>query len=378
MIHSVARRILDSPLLLWSLALVFIGATPFMGSAETVPELEAGLKNCQANWDRLNERIKQVCPYEGTTEVLCAQYHTYLEGDKRQWYYIKGLPDNQEIAIKRKECEKAEYDTRMCDSIFRKPDERHYCWGFPENEQKCRQELQAMLRGQILDSKAKQAELARLDAAIDKDMRDYDACLRQLELRNECLHLQGQLKSVVVACDEIKRKLQEAQASAQQAPLPTGTVRVYPTGTVPNEVGRQATFQAHVESDSQATGGTRYAYYWYVNGQYRSRGYDLTTFTFPVQEKGLNRVVVQVMKTSDNGKTWRKVGDATDKLYVEWGAPQSTSPAPPPQSTPAPPAGSSSKYDKYLKPMSCERACETGCSASRDPQCMNQCLIKCK
>jgi len=245
-----------------------------------------------------------------------------------------------------------------------------------------------MLKGDMIDTQQKQAELTRLNAAIAKDQQDYELCLRQLQWADECLRLKGQIASVVAACDDIKTRLQAARAAQAtqttqttqtgQTNASTGTVRVYPTGPVPNEVGRQATFQARVESDSQATTATRYAYYWYVNDQYRSRGYDLTTFTFPVQEKGLNRVAVQVMKTSDNGRTWQKVGDAGDKLYVEWGAPQRTSPASPSQSTPAPPAGSSSDYERYLKPMSCERACQTGCSASRDPQCLKQCLDKCK
>jgi hypothetical protein len=370
--HSAARRHLTSPFLLWTLALVVIGVIPCIGLAETVQELETGLKNCQANWDRLNERIKQVCPYEAVTQEVCLEYFDALEADKRYRSLIE-YPEG--IVTKRQECDKARAEYYLCDMTPRP--RRWSCADYLEWEIKCREELQAMLKGYI-DTQGSQAELTRVNAAIVKDQQDYEMCLRQLQWADECLRLKGQIASVVVACDEIKRKLQAAQASAQQAQLPTGTVKVYPTGSVPNEVGRQATFRARVESDSQATTATRYVYYWYVNDQYRSRGYDLTTFTFPVQEKGLNRVAVQVMKTSDNGRTWQKVGDAGDKLYVEWGAPQRTSPAPPSQSTPAPPAGSSSQYDKYLKPMSCERACQTGCSASRDPQCSKQCLDKCK
>jgi len=53
-------------------------------------------------------------------------------------------------------------------------------------------------------------------------------------------------------------------------------------------------------------------------------------------------------------------------------------PSTPSPSSSAPMTGSSgtgSKYDKYVRPMSCERACQTACSAQpNDPGCYNRCL----
>ena len=397
MAHVLPGRTQINVLLFCSLPLLFITATPFAAAAETVQELETGLRNCQANWDRLNERIKQVCPYEAVTQEVCLQYFDNLEADKRYRSLIESRPDPQGIAAKRKECDKARENYLGCSITW--DSHRTDCSQYRKWEERCRQELQAMLKGDMIDTQQKQAELTRLNAAIAKDQQDYELCLRQLQWADECLRLKGQLTSVVAACDDIKTRLQAARAAAagqtvqttQPNASPTGTVRIFPTGPVPNEVGGQMTYQARVESDSQATKGTRYAYYWYVNGQNNNRGYDLTAFSFAAPQKGVNSVGVLVMRTSDSGRTWQKVGEAIDRIYVEWdardaagatgrpgSAPAAGTPAPQPQSTPAPPAGSSSQYDKYLKPMSCERACQTGCSASRDPQCLNQCLLKCK
>ena len=74
-------------------------------SAETVQELETGLKNCQANWDRLNDRIKQVCPYEAVTQETCLWYSENLEADKRYRSFVESRPTPQSIADKRKECD---------------------------------------------------------------------------------------------------------------------------------------------------------------------------------------------------------------------------------------------------------------------------------
>lgn len=396
MAHAAVRYVRNHSSLFCSLILLSFLAAPFFASAETVQELETGLKNCQANWDRLNERIKQVCPYEKVTQEVCLAYFEYLEADKRHRDLIESSPDPQSIAAKRKECETASLNVSAC---YYEASRGSFpgidCSPAVKREEQCNQELDAMLKGDITDTQKKQAQLARVNAAIIKDQQDYEMCLKQLQWANECRLLQGQLKSVVTACDDIRARLQAARtaqaAQAAQSAGPTGTVRIFPAGPVPNEVGGQMTYQARVESDSQATRETRYAYYWYVNGQNRNRGYDLTTFSFAAPQKGVNSVGVLVMKTSDNGKTWHKVGEALDKIYVEWdargattatgrpgSAPAAGTPAPQPQSPPASSSGSSSDYDKYLKPMSCERACQTGCSASRDPQCLNQCLLKCK
>ena len=78
-----------------------------------------------------------------------------------------------------------------------------------------------------------------------------------------------------------------------------------------------------------------------------------------------------IVRVYPAGPVANEVGEAYDRLYQEWDAPRDAAsapgrpgsapaagtPAPQPQSIPAPPAGSSSQYDKYLKPMSCERAC---------------------
>jgi len=155
--HSTARRHLTSPFLLWTLALAVIGAIPCTGLAETVQELESGLKNCQANWDRLNERIKQVCPYEAVTQEVCLQYFDGLEADKRYRSLIESRPDPQGIAAKRKECDDARSNFYGCSITW--GSHRTDCSYYKKWEERCRQELDAMLKSsetQILDSKTKQ------------------------------------------------------------------------------------------------------------------------------------------------------------------------------------------------------------------------------
>jgi hypothetical protein len=187
-----------------------------------------------------------------------------------------------------------------------------YRWYLDE----CNKELEVLQTPRYTYPDPKSKEFKQIDERITQYEKEYNACLKSKEKRDECFRLQGQLKPVTAACDEIKRNLQSAQASMQQQQSASGTVRIFVSGKLPNQVGKQATYQGRVESDARS-GNPWYAYYWYLNGQVKAKGYNQTTFTFAIPQKGVNKVMLRVVKTNDNGKTWQNVGEASDSFYTE-------------------------------------------------------------
>jgi hypothetical protein len=299
------------------------------------------------------------------------------------------------------------------------------CEGSKERLRRCDAELSELVKPHLVRRDPVPREVVELNTLIAEDQQNYNACLQQADKRDECLQLQGQLKSVTAACDEIKGRLQAAPGGRpapetyggtlhtfivrcnatevkagdivfctangiyssnlnteldltrdpdtqwQNGPrvsttnlLPGQTFRVtatrsgftegvtitvvagqqeqnipqsaggvkmyrsggstqeagkqstYQSGGSTQEVGKQATYQARVD-DPRATHQTLYAYYWFLNGQNKTRGYNQTTFSFAIPQKGTNTVMVRVMKTSDRGKTWQKVGEATDSFVAQ-------------------------------------------------------------
>jgi hypothetical protein len=126
----------------------------------------------------MNERIRQVCPYEKVTEEVCIQALSILEGDKNYRNLIAARPDPEEITAKRKECDRHQYNYMGCSGVW--PAEREkYCGHYQVMEKDCRQQLEVMLKGDIMSTNEKKAELARLNAAILYNERYYAMCLEQ-------------------------------------------------------------------------------------------------------------------------------------------------------------------------------------------------------
>ncbi len=288
--------------------------------AATVKELETGLRDCQASWDRLNQRILKECPYAPTRNETCDQIKDYMDKKKKERATRLNTPMPSFVTPERLMEGIKKQISQLSERLL-------YCENYGLS---CRSEREEMdnLKDQLEDLQAgrnpitdpKSRAIKQLDELIAKKEREYAACLESSKKRDECFRLEGQLKSVVRSCDEIKQNLAGAKASQQQASqqqkLPLETVKIFVSGKLPNQVGKQATYQGRVESDAWS-GNALYGYYWYLNGQVRTKGYNQTTFTFTIPQKGLNKVMLRVVKTKDNGKTWQNVGEASDSFYTE-------------------------------------------------------------
>ena len=288
--------------------------------AATIQELETALKSCQANWDRLNQRIRQVCPHGSTKNDVCDQIKDLIETDKKYRAERLGTPvssttaPKSEIESKETLCRyfESHISSRSCESPYSMAD----CAAFRYYLDTCKKELAALQAPRYTYPDPKSREFKQLDERIAQREQEYDACLKSAEKRDECFRLQGQLTSVDTACREIKQNLANAKTNQQPQQGPSGTVRIFVSGRLPNQVGKQATYQGRIESDARS-GSPWYAYYWYLNGQLRTKGYNQTTFTFAIPQKGVNKVSLQVVKTNDNGTTWQNVGEASDSFYTE-------------------------------------------------------------
>jgi hypothetical protein len=186
-----------------------------------------------------------------------------------------------------------------------------------------------------------------------------------------------QLGDLERKCETLRQAAQIGGGSGQQAaptPKPSATSQPVPaavdrkekiTITGPTSIGPQEEPTFSIASDSLQPGIT-YSFRWHLdmkrvgNDDY-ARSIKLSRQL--LQQEGAYSVSVYAMKHVNSA--WQAIGWVEREFTVTRASSSSSD-------------SSSSKYDKYLKPMTCQRSCEVGCSASRDPQCLSQCLLKCK
>jgi hypothetical protein len=335
-----------------SLLLFAAGFPPV--AAQTVKELEKGLENCQADLVHLDQRMQDPCRYILARDEVCEDIRGWIDNLKRirasnptpyrdpaqqakPEKEKKPTEKEKKVTEKEKECSsKAANVWGLCEFELRESIEHKIpglyspeaCAKARREDEQCKGELSQLITERNMerlmyppgvdssnvDSSNKQA--AEQDARIAEQEKEYTACLQAIQKRDECRRLQGQYTSVATSCDSIKRRLQAAQHQQQQQP--TGKVRVFMVGNEPKEVGNQVTYQAEVGSDAGATRQTRYGYYWYLNGSPTIHGYS-PSYTFQAPQRGVNTIMVRIVRTGDGGRTWQGVGEATDKFNVQWG-----------------------------------------------------------
>jgi hypothetical protein len=412
--HPASDSIKHVSFLLSALMLLFMTTAPSTAPAQSFQELESALKSCQADWDRLNNRIRQNCPYVGATDDACDMWRDAAAMKKEVRTRLLNTPMTtrpSESAIQQKTswCYNLRSNYYGCSLAVGGRDAEASCGHYLQEALQCEREVDVLRGPGPYPRDPGSKEIVELDAQIEAYERQYSACLQAAPKREECLRLQGQLKSVAASCDEIKGRLQAASGGRpqqetyggtlhtfivrckatevkpgdtvsctangiyssnlnkeldltndpatqwqngprvsttnlrpgqtfrviatrggisdgvtirvtgdqpdQNTPQSTGEVRMSRSGGSTQETGKQATYQARVE-DPQATNQTLYAYYWYLNGQNKTSGYNQTSFSFAIQ-RGKNTVMVRVLKTSDRGRTWQKVGNATDSFEAQ-------------------------------------------------------------
>jgi hypothetical protein len=300
-------------------------------AAQTIPELEEGLRSCQGNLDSLKYQMEIPCFYIKARDEVCRDTYdwlTFLYKSRRENPTSPQNPTLVAIAEKEKTFAEKERECSQtygnivyyCNPDYKPLYDPPNCEKANQEYSKCSSEL-STLRSSLLSSEItlsydpvlKQAW--ELNQRIAEQEREYKACQEQLNQRDECRRLQGQYTSVATACDDIKLKLQgirQGRLGTEGPSTSSATVKLGTEGRVEDKVNALVTMRATLESSGQAPPGTLYGYYWYVNQVFRTSGVNMTTYSFKVPNAGLKQVKIKVriIRTNDGGKTWQAVGEA--------------------------------------------------------------------
>lgn len=277
------------------------------GRAATIAELQADHKDCLKSRTNLEEQMKAKYKLLEELEAICRERLKRMQNSAHE--HSQEFR-NADAALKEKESECARLG-REYDSIrLKKGADITIAWN---RWAKCESERRALVKSLVSISMGQEIPM-QLDSG-----RDLRVCVDERdEARSAYISLWPVWQSTDTECAVLEAKIKTARQQ-QQPPQFKGKRRIFMVGNEPKEVGNQVCYQAEVVADPGATPQTRYGYYWYLNGTPTIHGYS-SAYTFQAPRRGVNTIMVRVVKTGDGGRTWEAVAEGSDKFYVQGGS----------------------------------------------------------
>lgn len=242
MTESIESKYRNSSPLRCSLATLLVGLMPLSAPAQTVQELEGGLRNCEADLAHWNRRMQEPCRFLLTPSESCEEISQGLESWKRS---RDASPIPQVLSQKFIECDrKSTVASNQCaQASTAGPASAGHCARAQRESDMCQRELSRLKseylyrpgadpRAILKDDDIRQAAVA--DGSIKAFDNLYQACLQNQrkwnEARSECRRLKSQVISVANACDDFKIKLQQARQQEPRKPPETRRPPPRPAG----------------------------------------------------------------------------------------------------------------------------------------------------
>lgn len=301
--------------------------------SDSVENLQAGLERCEKVLGDLQNRAKADCKYAGVTRDVC---DAVQQQSQDKWKLLQRQCQQVPQAVignKERACRNLQTDYWACTSDMTQTMGREgtegVCGHYKTEAAACWDQANKMRGPGPFPAEFCDPDLARVREDYERLAADHEKCLAQLARHDECAQLLEQAGFTSEACQNIRESLAQAKIERQQQVQQqqalqqqleqeqAGSVRIFSLGNVPDTAGQKITYQGELVKDSTGGGQGRYLYQWFVNRRAVQKGYDMTTFTFPIPDTGETKIGLRIFKTTDGGKTWTKVGQAEDQIWAQ-------------------------------------------------------------